>query len=441
MKKIFILSLSLLVVASLFIACNPRKRSRLAADTLVVRIDPPQLMNMLTNGETLQLASILTDPKGNAVDGQVRWSVDPETLGTFSDPAARNPIFTVADGVSGTGYINLECEGVKANPPLAIGVNMAVISIASVTVTASAASVTTGNSLTLTATVWNSDNTDATATTPITWTVSPDGVYGTFSAIGPNATFTANGASGLVTITAKAGSKVATRQISVNMATMKMIYNDLGFGDGIMRELGLFGQYGGTSSNMTTITGGGAPGDDLTYEKIYFSNSESYQGWFFVYGSGTFVPTPGNFVFIPTDITGFKKLVLYMKSDTPGAKVAIEFKCGSLPMLGTPPSGSTPASDNYGNLTNQRFRRYTTGGTSHTGVVNGNTYPTPPGSWSLQSITTTWQRYEIPIEDLLAAYGTYVVVAINIIFEKNPPYGGTMTAPEYIDIDYIRFED
>ena len=97
MKKILLIALCTSIIP--IISCTGKK-DRLAADTLVIAIDPKTIA--LYTGDTKTLTAIIKDAKSNDLNATADWSLEPASLGTLSSTHGKTTKFTpAAAGTSG----------------------------------------------------------------------------------------------------------------------------------------------------------------------------------------------------------------------------------------------------------------------------------------------------------------------------------------------------
>ncbi|MGA2090846.1 MAG: hypothetical protein ABSH12_05220 [Endomicrobiales bacterium] len=116
MKKIIPLFCCLLLLT----ACDLNKKSRLAADTLRISIDPPTIGSAVVVNSTVTLRAVCTSGTSSDVNVSPTWSVE-NNLGVFTPAKGKNTVFKA--GTAGFGHIYATVDPVRS-----AGVALTVIS-------------------------------------------------------------------------------------------------------------------------------------------------------------------------------------------------------------------------------------------------------------------------------------------------------------------------
>ncbi|WP_144412034.1 hypothetical protein [Endomicrobium proavitum] len=359
----------------------------------------------LLNSDVVDLKAILLNSRGEEITSDVHWSIKNDTdqtiIGTFSNSEAKETTFEVS-ALAGQvyGQIIAECGGVTASFPIVVNA----APIGSVAIYTSTNTLSAGESAIIYAVALDTAGAPMSGMPAVNWTITPGG-YGNYINVNSSTiSFTANAVVGNITVNASVAGVMSNSIIlginSPAPGNRRYILSDAGVGPDLMTDLGLYGQNGGTTSVNTHMIGGGAPGDSASYQRIYFDNIEAWSGWFYNYGTGTYVPD--THVDVPVNLSGFTKLVIWLKSPTPNAAIQVEF------------------------ATAAGYRKWMTG----------------IGAWP--PLTSSWQKYEMDISDLIAI-NPMVVVPVNIVFAQVDlvlQLGLPIPVPpEYIDYDYVYFEE
>ena len=409
MKKLVFVLAAVAAFSFAIAACSSEKKSNnRPTSTITVEVTPNSIGTIDASSTTRTLTATVKDNGTEIPNASVSWIVNPSTASGNCDPNPgvsttffANMSFT---GNSGQGSIVASySDGTKSDPvSFSIGVPMIVVD--SIELTASTTSVIYPNNVTFTATAKDTSNA-AISGASISWSVNPSSmgvVSSTSSASGDSVTFTpASSGSGVVRVTAsctyggvtKTASQDITVVSTVSVVNKRMVYSDLGLGPNILSNApgdNNFGYWSGGSgvASMVQVSGGcddPAGYDPATCQKLVY-NGFGWAGWYMVYAVNSLTNL------IPQDLSGYSKLVMWMKTDTAGGKVAIECK-----------------------NTNDIIIKNTTGVT--------------PG-WPI--LTASWQKYEMNITSINSVP---IAVPINIVFEADE---GMPAATIYID--YIYFE-
>jgi len=381
MKKIlsFLSLFAVLAVSAgiIFTACSSSSSSKSSpanpANSIVVTISPTGNPLVLASGSTTTFTATV---KNNGVvvnSPAISWTPDPAGIGSFPPSSTSSTIVFTAAVTTGTinGTITADYNGNKTSIPIVVSNSTgSVAQGTSINITGAPAG-TAANSaaINLTAVVMSGTaQLSPQPTSGFSWKLNGSALTST----GATASFTTPSSGvGTSSITVTYGTLTANVYIPYGTPAPEklLIYSDAGLnkpaiadimhwdGPGVGQPADSPGPSGSVST-MTEISGGGASIDSAKYQRITY-NGVGWTEWAFVFYS---VDTGGT----KQDLTGFKTLVMWMRSATPGANTTIKFQRGTAALT----SGTPGVTANWPALTStwQEYRLDISGITDKTGI-------------------------------------------------------------------------